>query len=103
MDGEEERLQPLLKNLTNAYMGPDHTKPGGVHDRLTIADIDAVAKRSFPLCMKAMYARPYAISTCGRCSYSAARWRSASSHCTAACPKPCGWLLRAGHLFRSVT
>lgn len=55
MDGEEERLQPLLKNLTNAYMGPDHTKPGGVHDRLTIADIDAVAKRSFPLCMKAMY------------------------------------------------
>jgi len=37
-------------------MGPDYAK-GGVHDRLSVADIDAVAKRSFPLCMKTLYAQ----------------------------------------------
>ena len=51
---ESDRLGPLLKNLTNSYMGV--SEGDGLADRLSLAELDAAAKRSFPLCMKALYA-----------------------------------------------
>ncbi len=69
---ESDRLGPLLKNLTNSYMGV--SEGDGLADRLSLAELDAAAKRSFPLCMKALYV--------ARCMLPNAHSRSAWRRCT---------------------
>ena len=50
----DDRVTPMLKNISNLYVGPDFKK-GGVHGKISPGQIDALAQQSFPMCMKAMH------------------------------------------------
>lgn len=53
---QDERLAPLLNNMSKTYMGPEFGKPRN-SDTVTPADLDALAARSMPLCMGQLHSK----------------------------------------------
>lgn len=52
----DERLEPILKNMSTAYTGPDFGNgKGKVGEHVTADDIESLATTAFPLCMQAMH------------------------------------------------
>ncbi|CAI9761698.1 unnamed protein product [Fraxinus pennsylvanica] len=51
---EKDRLTPIVEALSTSYLGPDYSQPKE-YAELSIKDIDQVAKRSFPLCMRHLF------------------------------------------------
>ncbi|EPS62846.1 hypothetical protein M569_11940, partial [Genlisea aurea] len=51
---EKDRLTPIVEALSTSYLGPDYNQPND-HTELSLVDIDKVAKRSFPLCMRHLF------------------------------------------------
>eukprot|EP00887_Chlorella_sp_A99_P006989 scaffold2.g6989.t1 len=54
---EADRLAPIVESLSQRYLGPDYTNPEkrGVAGTVAAADVPALARQSFPLCMVNMY------------------------------------------------
>ncbi|XP_054023976.1 DNA primase large subunit [Dryobates pubescens] len=50
----DERLQPLLKHLSHAYVGPEYSVQKNT-GKISLEDIDALSVRSFPLCMRQLH------------------------------------------------
>lgn len=56
---QEERIRPILKKLENAYLGPSYGVGSGSDTQgcsISVDNIDDVAPRSFPLCMRNCHA-----------------------------------------------
>jgi DNA primase large subunit len=56
---KDERIDPLLTVIPKQYIGKDYSQTNnskGKH-KVTINDIDALARRSFPLCMRSLHSR----------------------------------------------
>jgi DNA primase large subunit len=53
---EADRLFGFLEGLSTQYVGEDWSRPKG-DTRVTLADLPAAARRSFPLCMHNMYVK----------------------------------------------
>uniref|UniRef100_A0A8C4WXV5 DNA primase large subunit n=1 Tax=Eptatretus burgeri TaxID=7764 RepID=A0A8C4WXV5_EPTBU len=51
---EDERLQPLLKHLSYAYIGQDYSVQKNVGN-ISLDQLDSLATRSFPLCMRSLH------------------------------------------------
>ncbi|KNC50933.1 DNA primase large subunit [Thecamonas trahens ATCC 50062] len=51
---EDERVVPLLTNLSRQYLGPDYSKTK-VEGAISLDQIDTLAKRSMPLCMSNLH------------------------------------------------
>jgi DNA primase large subunit len=53
----DERLEPILKNMSTAYTGPDYGSggKGKVGDRVGADDIEGLANNAFPLCMQSLH------------------------------------------------
>ncbi|KAL2510360.1 putative DNA primase large subunit [Forsythia ovata] len=51
---EKDRLTPVIEALSTSYLGPDYSQPRE-YAELSLKDIDQVAKRSFPLCMRHLF------------------------------------------------
>ncbi|KAL2484423.1 putative DNA primase large subunit [Abeliophyllum distichum] len=51
---EKDRLTPIVEALSTSYLGPDYSQPRE-YAELSLKDIDQVAKRSFPLCMRHLF------------------------------------------------
>lgn len=49
------RIAPLVKNLSRQYMGRDYSAVSTSVENLTAEQIDALAKRSFPMCMSNLH------------------------------------------------
>ncbi|XP_020894564.1 DNA primase large subunit isoform X2 [Exaiptasia diaphana] len=53
---EDERLLPRLNNLSRQYVGQDYgTKKSIAGGKITLDQIDMVARKSFPLCMRNLH------------------------------------------------
>nr|XP_057915095.1 DNA primase large subunit [Doryrhamphus excisus] len=50
----DERLQPLLKHLSNAYLGQDYSIQKNV-GKISLEQIDSLSGKSFPLCMRQLH------------------------------------------------
>ncbi|KAI4336560.1 hypothetical protein L6164_015073 [Bauhinia variegata] len=51
---EKDRLTPIVEALCSSYLGPDYSQPRE-YAEISLKDIDQVARRSFPLCMRHLY------------------------------------------------
>ncbi|KAL2343479.1 hypothetical protein Fmac_004764 [Flemingia macrophylla] len=51
---EKHRLTPIVEALCSSYLGPDYSQSREYGD-ISLKDIDQVAKRSFPLCMRHLF------------------------------------------------
>ena len=51
---EEDRLTPIIEALSKRYLAPDYAK-SGPNSTVSLEDLDGVAMRSFPLCMRHLY------------------------------------------------
>jgi DNA primase large subunit len=56
MEDEGERLAPLISNIAHMYDGINYGK-GGAHGRITLDQLGALSKKSFPLCMKYLHTK----------------------------------------------
>lgn len=51
---EEDRLSPILEALSKRYLAPDYLKSAS-GSNVTLQELDGLAMRSFPLCMRHLY------------------------------------------------
>ncbi|KAM6562660.1 hypothetical protein CsatB_022658 [Cannabis sativa] len=51
---ENDRLSPIVEALSTSYLGPDYSQPKGFSE-ISVKDIEALAKSSFPLCMRHLF------------------------------------------------
>ncbi|KAG0568931.1 hypothetical protein M758_6G049500 [Ceratodon purpureus] len=51
---EEDRLTPILEALSKRYLAPDYSKSAS-GSAVTLQELDGLAMRSFPLCMRHLY------------------------------------------------
>ncbi|CAN4087158.1 unnamed protein product [Withania somnifera] len=51
---EKDRLAPIIEALSTSYLGPDYSQPRE-HAKISLKDIDQIAKTSFPLCMRHLF------------------------------------------------
>ena len=51
----DARLTPLLKNISQQYLGKDYGTAVKILDRVTPAMIDSLARTSMPLCMSNLH------------------------------------------------
>eukprot|EP00967_Tisochrysis_lutea_P124593 scaffold208473_cov30-Tisochrysis_lutea.AAC.2 len=54
---EAARLFGFLEGLSTQYVGEDFSRPKNGGAKITLADLPAAARRSFPLCMHNMYSK----------------------------------------------
>jgi len=52
---QDERLAPVVKNLSRQYMGKDYSAASVVCGQLTADQVDMMADRSFPMCMSNLH------------------------------------------------
>ncbi|KAL7093996.1 hypothetical protein ACP275_11G073700 [Erythranthe tilingii] len=53
---EKDRLTPIVEALSVSYLGPDYSQPKE-YGEISFKDIDQVAKKSFPLCMRHLFGK----------------------------------------------
>lgn len=52
----DERLKPMLENMSKTYTGPEYGAGGRKSvEHVTAGDVDELAQAAFPLCMQAMH------------------------------------------------
>lgn len=51
---EKDRLAPVVQMLSTSYLGPDYSTPSA-NAVVSARDLDALAQKSFPLCMRHLY------------------------------------------------
>lgn len=56
-EDEADRLFGFLEGLSTQYVGDDWSRPNNGGTKVTLADLPAAARRSFPLCMHNMYVK----------------------------------------------
>ncbi|EYU26980.1 hypothetical protein MIMGU_mgv1a0062071mg, partial [Erythranthe guttata] len=53
---EKDRLTPIVEALSVSYLGPDYSQ-SKEYGEISLKDIDQVAKKSFPLCMRHLFGK----------------------------------------------